>query len=150
MSLNSQVDPDILATIPHRPPFLFLERIESLKEGESLIAWMANNERASFYEGHYPGMPVMPGALLMEALAQAACYLFVKSVHPPLGSLYYLGNVKMRYLHAAGPSDRIQLIVLGTKIISTGAIFNVRAKSDKNELASGELGFICRPGGSIA
>ncbi len=147
MTLPAAVDPDILQSIPHRPPFLFLHRIESLKPGESLIAWMNNDPNAAHYQGHYPGMPITPGALIMEALAQASCYLFVKTTHPPQGSKYYLGNVKIRFLNASGPNDSIRLEIVNKKIISTGAIFDVSAKSGDLELATGELGFICKPAG---
>lgn len=107
---------------------------------------MHNDPKADYYRGHYPGAPVMPGALIMEALAQASCYLFVKTVKPPKDSLYYLGNIKIRFLHAAGPNDRIQLDVRIKKIISTGAIFEVNARMGSVDVATGEVGFICKPG----
>ena len=146
MTVLPPFDPDVLQTIPHRPPFLFLQHIESLKEGESLLAWMHNDPMASYYQGHYPGAPLMPGALIMEALAQASCYLFAKTIRPPKDSRYYLGNVKIRYLNSAGPKDRIQLDIRNKRIITTGAIFDVCARVENVELATGEMGFICKPG----
>jgi 3-hydroxyacyl-[acyl-carrier-protein] dehydratase len=138
------VDADILQTIPHRPPFLFLKHIESLKEGESLTAWMDNDPKAAHYGGHFPGLPVTPGVLILEALAQASCYLFAKTIHPPIGSQYLLGNVKIRFLNTASPQDKIQLKIKIERIISAGAIFNICARTEIAELVSGELGFICK------
>ena len=78
----SEVSPEVLRRIPHRPPFLFIDEILSESEG-GLVAqrtWRADED---FYSGHYPGSPITPGVLLCEAVFQA-------------GALYLSGNLAGR------------------------------------------------------
>ena len=137
-------DQDILDTIPHRPPFLFIQNIESLVEGDHLVARMFNEPDAAYYAGHFPGLPVMPGVLILEALAQASCYLFAKTMRPPAGSRYYLGNIKSRFLNAATSADVIRLHVKNKRVTTLGGIFEIAASTDSQELTAGEIGFICK------
>ncbi|MGH7198676.1 MAG: 3-hydroxyacyl-ACP dehydratase FabZ family protein [Candidatus Omnitrophota bacterium] len=135
---------EILGTIPHREPFLFLETIKELRTGESVVALMKKDPGDPFYEGHFPLNPITPGVLIIEALAQASCYLFVKSVHPKPNSTYYLCSVKTKFFNQSGPVDIVELEVKAQKMISSGALFSVKAVSGGKVLASGELGFICK------
>lgn len=135
---------DILKTIPHREPFLFLDEIKNIQIGKYLRGVMKNEGRELFYKGHFPSIAIMPGVLIIEALAQAACYLFVKTINPPPNSMFYMGSVKMRFFKHAGPKDIIELLIKGEKIISTGAVFSVKAISNETILTSGQLGLICK------
>ncbi len=135
---------DITGTIPHREPFLFLKRVICLNEGLSIEAEMVNSPSLDFYMGHFPNKPTMPGVILLEGLAQACCYLFVKSVKSPAGTSYYLGKIKIRYLKSASPNDVVLLYAKSMKIISSGGLFEVRAYTKQGDLAIGELGMICK------
>ena len=66
---------DIEKILPHRYPFLLIDRVTELVPGERLIAYKNVSANEPFFQGHFPGNPVMPGVLIIEALAQAAAIL---------------------------------------------------------------------------
>jgi 3-hydroxyacyl-[acyl-carrier-protein] dehydratase len=70
----------VMAAIPHRYPMLLVDRVESLEPGESIVAIKAVTINEGFFQGHFPGRPIMPGVLIIEALAQAAGVLAVESL----------------------------------------------------------------------
>ena len=63
----------VLALLPHRDPFVWVSRVVSCKPGESIVAELDVDPALPLFAGHFPGHPVLPGVILMEALAQAAC-----------------------------------------------------------------------------
>ena len=69
----------VMAALPHRYPMLLVDRVESLEPGQSISAIKAVTINESFFQGHLPGRPIMPGVLIVEALAQAAGILAVES-----------------------------------------------------------------------
>ena len=69
----------VLAALPHRYPMLLVDRVESITLGESIHAVKAVSFNESFFQGHFPGRPIMPGVLIIEALAQAAGLLAMES-----------------------------------------------------------------------
>ncbi|MBI5637712.1 MAG: 3-hydroxyacyl-ACP dehydratase FabZ [Nitrospinae bacterium] len=70
---------DIIATLPHRYPFLLIDRVLEMKEFEHIKAVKNVTINEPFFTGHFPGQPIMPGVLIIEAMAQAAAYLAIKS-----------------------------------------------------------------------
>ncbi len=70
---------DILAALPHRYPLLLVDRVAELVVGESIHAIKAVSFNEQFFQGHFPGRPIMPGVLIIEALAQAAAILAIES-----------------------------------------------------------------------
>jgi len=66
--------------LPHRPPFLMIDRLTDIKPGESAVAWKAVTPDEPHFRGHFPGYPVMPGVLIVEAMAQAAGALVVHTL----------------------------------------------------------------------
>jgi 3-hydroxyacyl-[acyl-carrier-protein] dehydratase len=70
----------VLARLPHRFPMLLVDRVEELVEGESIAAIKAVSFNEPFFQGHFPGRPIMPGVLIVEALAQAAGVLAIESM----------------------------------------------------------------------
>lgn len=144
MTIGADSPQEILKTIPHRDPFLFLKKINKIEEGKYLRATMKNDPNDYFYKGHFPSTPIMPGVLIIEALAQAACYHFVKTMNPLPGSIFFMGSVKIRFFKHANPGDIIDLEVDGEKIISSGALYSVKALSARDMLVSGQLGLICK------
>ena len=65
---------DIMKVLPHRPPFLLIDRIEELEEGKRVVAIKNVTMNEPYFVGHFPGEPVMPGVLIVEAMAQAGAY----------------------------------------------------------------------------
>jgi 3-hydroxyacyl-[acyl-carrier-protein] dehydratase len=70
----------VMAALPHRYPMLLVDRVESLVRDQSIVAIKAVSINEGFFEGHFPGRPIMPGVLIVEALAQAAGVLAVESL----------------------------------------------------------------------
>jgi 3-hydroxyacyl-[acyl-carrier-protein] dehydratase len=70
----------VLARLPHRFPMLLIDRVEELVEGERIAAIKAVTYNEPFFQGHFPGRPIMPGVLIVEALAQAAGVLAIETL----------------------------------------------------------------------
>jgi 3-hydroxyacyl-[acyl-carrier-protein] dehydratase len=99
--------------LPHRPPFLLVDRVVSLEKGKKLVAWKGVTMNEPFFPGHFPGKPVMPGVLILEALAQAAGLLAMLSLGPEeQGKLTYLMGIDgARFRRPVVPGDRLELHV---------------------------------------
>jgi len=98
--------------LPHRYPFLLVDRVTELNLGESIIAYKNVTINEPFFNGHFPDHPVMPGVLIIEAMAQAAGILGFKTMDktPQDGSIYYfVGSDKLRFKRPVVPGDRLQL-----------------------------------------
>ena len=103
---------DIRNHLPHRYPFLLVDRVVELKLGESIVAYKNLTINEPFFDGHFPDKPVFPGVLLLEAMAQAAGILGFKSQGktPADGSIYYfVGADNLRFKRPCVPGDRVML-----------------------------------------
>jgi 3-hydroxyacyl-[acyl-carrier-protein] dehydratase len=111
---------EIRKYLPHRYPFLLVDRVVELTPGESIVAYKNLSINEQFFEGHFPQEPVFPGVLLVEAMAQAAGILGFKTMDktPEDGSIYYfVGADKLRFKRPCVPGDRVMLraSILGQK-----------------------------------
>lgn len=105
---------EVLKYLPQRYPFLLVDRVISIKEGESLVALKNVTINEAFFEGHFPGRPVMPGVLIIEALAQAGGLLAYKSTNtsPQDGTLYLFAGIdNARFRRVVEPGDQLRLEV---------------------------------------
>jgi 3-hydroxyacyl-[acyl-carrier-protein] dehydratase len=105
---------EILKYLPHRHPFLLIDRVIEMEEGKSLVAIKNVTINEPFFVGHFPGRPVMPGVLILEALAQAAGVLAYKSTNtlPSEGVLYYFAGIdNARFRRVVEPGDQLRLEV---------------------------------------
>ncbi|MCJ8298605.1 MAG: 3-hydroxyacyl-ACP dehydratase FabZ [Pseudomonadales bacterium] len=103
---------EIRQYLPHRYPFLLVDRVEELVLGESIKAYKNVTVNEPFFNGHFPELPVMPGVLILEAMAQASGILGFKSMDktPQDGSMYYfVGSDKLRFKKPVVPGDRLDL-----------------------------------------
>ena len=104
--------------LPHRPPFLLVDRVVAFEKDVSLTAIKCVTMNEPFFAGHFPGHPVMPGVLILEALAQAAALLACLSLPPEkLGNTvtYLMGIDGARFRRPVVPGDRLELKVVVTK-----------------------------------
>jgi len=105
---------EILKYLPHRPPFLLIDRVIEMVEGVSLVALKNVTMNEAYFVGHFPNRPVMPGVLILEALAQAAGVLAYKSTNtlPSEGVLYYFAGIdNARFRRVVEPGDQLKLEV---------------------------------------
>ena len=103
---------EILKLLPHRYPFLLVDRVLEVKPGESIRALKNVTYNEPFFPGHFPGRPVMPGVMIIEALAQAAGVLtFVSSGVVPKQEtkFYFVGIDKARFRKPVEPGDQLVL-----------------------------------------
>ena len=103
---------EIRQDLPHRYPFLLVDRVTELTPGESIVAYKNVSINEPFFNGHFPGHPVMPGVLVVEAMAQAAGVLGFRTMNKRAedDSLYYLvGADDLRFKRPVVPGDRLQL-----------------------------------------
>ena len=105
---------EILDLLPHRYPFLLIDRVISFVPNESLVALKNVTMNEPFFTGHFPGRPVMPGVIMLEAMAQAAGVLAYKSTNtkPSDGLLYYFAGIdNARFRRVVEPGDQLRLEV---------------------------------------
>jgi 3-hydroxyacyl-[acyl-carrier-protein] dehydratase len=106
---------EVMRHLPHRYPFLLIDRVIEIKEGESIVALKNITINEPYFNGHFPGRPVMPGVLILEALAQAAGILAYKSTHTTPsegGGLYYFAGIdQARFRRVVEPGDQLRLEV---------------------------------------
>lgn len=105
---------EILKFLPHRYPFLLIDRVLEMTMGESLVALKNVTMNEAFFTGHFPNRPVMPGVLILEAMAQAGGVLAYKSTNttPADGVLYYFAGIdNARFRRVVEPGDQLRLEV---------------------------------------
>jgi 3-hydroxyacyl-[acyl-carrier-protein] dehydratase len=132
---------EIMQIMPHRYPFLLVDRIESLKEGEEIVGIKNVTINEPFFAGHFPGNPIMPGVLIIEAMAQVGGVLaFHSSPKEWAGSLvYFMGIDKVRFRKPVVPGDQLRLKL--TTIRQKQRVFNMRGEAyvEDTPVAEAEL-----------
>jgi 3-hydroxyacyl-[acyl-carrier-protein] dehydratase len=121
--------PDIVKALPHRYPFLLVDRVTECEPGKRLVAYKNVTANEAFFQGHFPGFPVMPGVLQAEAMAQAAAILVYATVDassgPKVPFLISLDNVKFR--RPVVPGDR--LVIEAEVVLMKSSLGKVKCKA---------------------
>jgi 3-hydroxyacyl-[acyl-carrier-protein] dehydratase len=127
---------EIMDRIPHRYPFLLIDRVVELVPGQRIVAIKNVTISEPFFQGHFPGAPVMPGVLIIEALAQAGATLLMSDV-PDRGSklIYVTGIDEARFRRPVIPGDQLRLTMDLVKLRSRTCKMHGRAEVD-GELAA--------------
>lgn len=100
---------EIMETIPHRQPFLLIDRIEELEPGKRAVGKKCVSYNEPFFNGHFPQEPVMPGVLTVEALAQTGA-VAILSKEENKGKIAYFGGIqKCRFKGKVVPGDKVRL-----------------------------------------
>lgn len=139
----------IMSMLPHRYPFLLVDRVLAFEPGKSLRAIKNVTFNEPCFQGHFPGNPVMPGVLIVEAMAQASGLLVQLSASETNKDqqLYYLVKVdKARFNRIVGPGDQLILEITQKRMLRRMGLFEGRALVDGVEVASAEL--LCAERGS--
>jgi 3-hydroxyacyl-[acyl-carrier-protein] dehydratase len=106
----------IMKRVPHRYPFLLVDRVIECEPGKSITALKNVTVNEPFFIGHFPGHPVMPGVLILEALAQAGLLLGMRTVNADDGTIVYFAGIdKARFKRQVVPGDQLMLkLVIGS------------------------------------
>ncbi len=133
---------DIKAVIPHRYPFLLIDRVEELKEGERIVAYKNLTANEEFFNGHFPQEPVMPGVLIIEAMAQAGA-VAILSMDEYKGKTAYFGGIdKAKFRQKVVPGDTLRLEVEIVKLKKVAGIGKGTAYVGDKKVAEAELTFM--------
>lgn len=104
---------DIKRMIPHRYPFLMIDRVEQIEKGRSAVGIKNVTANEPHFEGHFPVRPVMPGVLIVEAMAQTAAVLVVETLdmHESGNLVYFMSIEAAKFRQVVVPGDRLELHV---------------------------------------
>lgn len=130
----------ITSLLPHRYPFLLVDRVIEVEPGERLVAIKNVTINEPFFQGHFPEKPVMPGVLIIEALAQATGLLAMESEEVAGKAIYYLVGVdKARFKRPVVPGDQLHLEVSVLKQRRGIWTFSAKGTVDGAVCASAEI-----------
>ena len=130
----------ILRLLPHRYPFLLVDRVIGLEPGKSIVAIKNVTANESFFEGHFPEVKIMPGVLIVEAVAQAGGILLYHTLPDAAKKLVVLSklqNVKFRKIVVPGDQMRLEAEII--KVRARFATIRGRAIVDKEIVVEGEI-----------
>ena len=133
---------EIFKHLPHRYPFLMIDRVVKCIPGESLIALKNVSINEPYFTGHFPQRPIMPGVLIIEAMAQATGILAFKTaqIMPSGGTIYYLAAVdNARFKQPVEPGNQLMLEVKLERTVRGIWKFSGEAKVDGKLVASADL-----------
>ncbi len=134
----------ILKMLPHRYPFLLVDRVLQLDKGKSIVALKNVTINEPFFNGHFPHRPVMPGVLMLEALAQAAALLsfHTMDVVPDENTIYYFAGIDgARFKRPVEPGDALTLMVELDRM--KAGIFKFKAKGMVGDELAVEADLMC-------
>ncbi|MFV0558187.1 MAG: 3-hydroxyacyl-ACP dehydratase FabZ [Enterococcus sp.] len=133
---------EIKEIIPHRYPMLLIDRVEELVDGEKVVAKKNVTFNEPFFQGHFPHEPVMPGVLIVEAMAQAGAVALL-SLEQFKGKTAYFGGIdKAKFRKKVTPGDTLILEVEILKVKSVAGIGKGVAYVDGKKVAEAELTFM--------
>ena len=132
---------EILSRIPHRYPFLLIDRAEDFKPSESIVGVKCVTFNEPFFQGHFPGYPVMPGVLIIEALAQTGAILMSKSLNIDIAGkvIYFMSIDGVRFRSPVRPGDVLKMHVEVTR--ARGDIFKFKGKAMVGDKVAAEAEF---------
>lgn len=135
---------DIKSLIPQRYPFLMIDRVVEIKNGEYIKAYKNISINEEYFKGHFPDSAIFPGVLITEAMAQAACVLAKNSIEGFIPTQFYITNMKIRFLKTVIPGDRLYITAKAVKMARIGGIFETEAVVGDDIVAKGEMTFACK------
>ena len=145
MSDNNKIDPiditEIMKMIPHRYPILLVDRLIDFVEGESAVGLKNVTMNEPHFNGHFPGMPVMPGVLIVEAMAQTSALFVVKTLgEEAAGKIVYFMTIdNARFRKPVVPGDSIHIHV--EKIRQRGQVWKFKGTAKVGDAVCAEATF---------
>ena len=143
--MDTQMDiNEIIGLLPHRYPFLLVDRVLSMELNSSIVALKNVTINEPFFPGHYPHYPVMPGVLIVEAMAQTAALLWFKSMGEKASEksvFYFAGIDSVRFRRPVGPGD--QLVLKATLGRNMRGLFKFSATAEVDGQLAAEAELMC-------
>lgn len=132
---------EIMQHLPHRYPFVMVDRIVELEPGHRIVALKNVTINEPFFQGHFPGNPIMPGVLILEAMAQSAGVLTFASLPPEKRNIlvYFMGIDQARFRKMVVPGDQLLLEIVLKKLKTKAVKATGQARVDGNLVAEAEL-----------
>ncbi len=135
---------EIMDIIPHRYPFLLIDTIEELEPGVRAVGRKCVSAGEPYFQGHFPGNPVMPGVLIMEALAQVGAVAILSQPEWKGKTAYFAGIDKAKFRKTVVPGDVLSLEMEIVKIKGPIGVGKARASVDGRVAAEAEMTFAIR------
>lgn len=133
---------EIQKIIPHRFPFLMIDKVEELVPNERLVAIKNVSVNEHFFVGHFPNEKIMPGVLILEALAQAGCIYFYYSKNMQGKALtYYLAKTTVKFIAPVVPGDQLRLEIRTLKLMPKAGFLDTKAFVGDKLVAEAQIGF---------
>ena len=132
---------EIMEIIPHRYPFLLIDTIEELEEGVRAVGKKCVSFNEPYFQGHFPGNPVMPGVLIMEAMAQVGAVAILSAPEWKGRTAYFAGIDKAKFRSKVVPGDVLTLEIKIIKSKGPIGISEASATVDGKVVAQGQLTF---------
>lgn len=132
---------EIMEIIPHRHPFLLIDTIERLEPGVGAVGKKCVSVNEPFFAGHFPGNPVMPGVLIIEALAQVGAVAMLSLPEMKGKTAYFAGIDKAKFRRKVLPGDVLLLETVITKVKGPVGVGRAVATVDDKKVAEAELTF---------
>ena len=133
---------DIQKVIPHRFPFLLIDKVLDLRPNEKLVALKNVSVNEPYFVGHFPDEKVMPGVLIIEAMAQAACiYFYYSKDCQGKNLIYYLARVEAKFTKPVIPGDQLKIEVTTVKLLARAGFLKTQAFVNDKVVAEAEIGF---------
>lgn len=132
---------DILKIIPHRYPFLLVDKVEVISNGKTGIGYKNITINEPFFQGHFPNMPIMPGVLIVEAMAQVGAVVLLSEDEYKRKTPYFAGINKVRFKRKVLPGDVLRMEVEIIKVRGSIGVGKGIAFVDDEIAAEGEFLF---------
>ena len=144
--LNSE---EIEKILPHRYPFLLVDRVTELVEGKSIKAYKNVTRNEPFFQGHFPGKPIMPGVLVLESLAQAGAIAILKMDEYAGKVPLFVGANKVKWRKQVVPGDKLELSLEIIKLRKSIGIGKAVATVDGKVACEAEIMFAIEEGDKL-
>ena len=140
---------EVLRHIPQRYPMLMIDRVKECEPGRRVVALKNVSANEPYFQGHFPGRPIMPGVLILEAMAQAAGVLVLSATGLKPGSVYYyVGIDKARFKKPVVPGDQLEIEVTLERALKGIGKFSCEARVAGTVVAEAVILCSVRPDGA--
>ena len=134
---------EIEKIIPHRPPFLWIDRVEELEPGIRCVAWLRVDAENPVFQGHFPARPILPGVLMIEAVAQTAAVMMGSATPAEaMGTALLAAVNRFKFFKPVGPGTALRIETTKLTQAGTMACIEGTLSAEGEKVASGELSVV--------